>query len=363
VENSVNASTPVVSTDKQRRDYKLNNKPQDTTSNNHKILFADERLSELAREFLGVKFESGLKAASITNYLQTFRAFSFVYLKDFDRRDLTEWLAEQTAEKNWTKQTFANRVRQLYALNRWLFYQSACLRLHRPPKVSMKPKRRELPTKHEWIIFFDSLRERFEQSTLGRRKSRWRDYVLCRIMFETGMRVGEAARLRVGDLTIYDEENFWIFTDGEKGEDAERACPISEKLCEEIRTYLWTFKIQNKKARMFTSKTGKDLDTTEFSKWLKQYALDLELSADLTPHVFRYKFIIDFISVGGSALELQARLGHADIKMTVYYFNQVRRLMPFVKTNPDISIVNKRSFSRAKYFQKRTLSFGDEYDD
>lgn len=339
--------------------------PQNTSQGFHRILFVSPILNKFALEFLLERLEAGLKPKTIENYLQTFRQFNFLRLSDFDRVDLTEWLAGRVASRNWSKATFANRLRQLYCFNRWLFYQSAVLRLHRAPRISTRPKRRDLPTQNEWTILFDSLRKRFESAPLGRRKSRWRDYLLCSVLLETGMRVSEAARLRVRDLIIHDADNFWLFTDGSKGADAERACPISQSLVDEIRAYLWTFKIQNKDSRLFVSKTGKDLDTIEFCKWLKSYCAKLELTADVTPHVFRYQFIITFIAGGGSALELQARLGHADLKQTVYYFNQVRRLLPFVKTNPDFNVVNRRFQSRASAFQRRRVfdfTEADNYD-
>lgn len=338
----------------------MTKKPQNTSAINHRILFVENQLNQYALEFLAEKIKEGLLPATIDNYLKTFQALSFVRLKDFDRRDFTEWLCEQLAHCKWAKNTLANRLRQLACFNRFLFYNSLVLRLHRAPIISLKPKRRELPIIEEWHLLFESLRQRYETSTLGRRKSRWRDYLVCRILHETGVRISEAARLRVGDLVIHSVGQYFLLILPEaselrllKTEDSERAVIISEKLCDELRAYLWTFKIQNKRARMFTSKTGKDLDTIEFCKWVKDYAAKLNIGVEITPHLFRHNFIINFIASGGSALDLMARLGHADIKMTVYYFNQVRRLMPFAQSNPDISILENRYQKRAKHFQNK----------
>ena len=337
-----------------------NQKPQNTSQENHRILFKDDELNTLAREFLKQKFDEGVSESTLENYCKTFRAFQFVFLKDFDRKNFIEWSAQRIADHNWTQKTLANHYRRLCCFNRFLFYNSLVLRLHRAPRCSNRPKRRELPSKLEWSLLFDSLKKRYEDATLGRRKSRWRDYLICRVLFETGVRISEAARLRVGDLVIHDVGQYYLFilpeaspTNSLKTDDSERAVIISEKLCEEIRAYLWSYRIQNKQARMFASKTGKSLDTIEFSKWIKSYCASLQIEPVITPHVFRHNFILEFIAAGHSMGDLMARLGHSDVKMSIYYFRQVRRLMPFVKCADDFISYERRFKAKGRFFQKQ----------
>lgn len=362
VEKSSSYNSTDLLTLKNRKRSKMKQFHKDTSQIFTKILLADSEIKKLAAEFLSEKIADGLQDSTAEKYLQMFKAFHFLRLKDFDRCDFTEWISETVSGYKWEKTTLCNRLRQLAAFNRWLFYNNYVLRLHRAPRMSNKPKRRELPTREEWELLFDFLRERYETASLGRRRSRWRDYLVARILFETGIRVSEAANLLVKDLVIHDAETFYLFINGTKSEDAERAVLISETLTDEIRAYLWTFKIQNKSARMFSSKSGGGFDTIEFCKFIKAFSEKLGIEATITPHVFRHNFILMFIADGGSALDLQARLGHSDIKMTVYYFNQVRRLLPFVKTNADISIFQNRVKSRAAFFQRKNYKGGEDYD-
>lgn len=320
--------------------------PQLTSEINHNLF-------QLICGFLREKIADGLSDKTVKGYIQTFNNFHFLTVEDFERTNFIEFCAASVREFQWSKRTLVTRLRQVCAFNRWLFYRGVVRVVHRAPRMSNKPKRRELPTDTEWALFFDSLKQRYETSSLGRRKSRWRDYLVCRILHQTGVRIGEAAELRVGDLMIHDVGQYFLYIAGTKSEAAERAVILDEELTEEIRSYLWTFRIQNKAARMFTSKTGKPLDTIEFCKWVKKYCADLQIEAEVTPHVFRHNFILQFIARGESPAEVQARLGHSSSRMTEFYFNQVRRLFPFVQLNADHAAFERRAKARARFFQRK----------
>ena len=167
----------------------MNKKPQLASLENHNLLPFDNQLSELFSEFLSEKFEQGSAAKTIELYFYTIKSFDFITKSDFDRKDFIKYVCSEVSARNWSRRSLVNHLRRLCAFNRWLFYQSLVLRLHRAPRMSNKPRWREMPTKDEWTQLFEALKTRYESSTLGRRKSRWRDYLICRILFETGMRI------------------------------------------------------------------------------------------------------------------------------------------------------------------------------
>jgi integrase/recombinase XerD len=318
----------------------------------------NEYKKKLEKLFLESKIEIGSSRSTIKKYVETFKHFDSLTIEDFDQPNFIEISCALVAEKDWTKGTLHSRLAQLCAFSSFLFYNSYSKRKHRPPKFSLKPKRRDLPSSHEWELFFSALSARYESASLGRRKSRWRDYLMCRVLFESGMRISECCRLKVKDLVIYDQNNFWLFVDGTKSEDAERSCPISEKLVEEIRAYLWTFKIQNRDARMFFSKNGGSVDQTEFTRFIGGFAEKLKISAHITPHVFRHDYIFRSILSGMSPFDLIARLGHSDMKMTFYYFKQVKRLMPLADLNQDYKTLENQLRARGEFFSKKNLEKG-----
>lgn len=313
---------------------------------------------KLEKLFLDSKIEINSSFSTIKKYVETFKIFDALTIEDFNAPNFIEIACNLVADKNWTKGTLHSRLAQLCAFSSFLFYNSFSTRKHRPPKLSLKPKRRDLPSSEEWNRFFSAMRERYESATLGRRKSRWRDYLICRVLFETGMRISECSRLKVKDLVIYDQNNFWLFVDGTKSDDAERSCPISEKLVEEIRAYLWTFKIQNRESRLFFSKNGKEFDQTEFTRFIGGFAEKLNILAHITPHVFRHDYIFRSILSGMSPFDLIARLGHSDMKMTFYYFKQVKRLMPLADLNQDYKTLENQLRARGEFFSKKNLEKG-----
>lgn len=331
----------------------MKEKPQITTSENHKLLFLENQINQYANDFLNEKIRQGFSHHTIENYLATFAAFSKLTIKDFDCKDFINRACEIVAGRKWSNSTLLQHLRRLCSFNSFLFYNSLCLRKHRAPHYKKQPKRRDLPEAHEWQKLFDFLKARYLESSLGRRWGRWRDYLVARILYETGMRIGEVGKLRVGDLKIFDVDEYALFVDGGKTDAAERTCPISEDLCEEIRAFNWTHRNLNKSAMMFAQSRRGRFDESEFCKTIKKIAQDLDLSAKVTPHVFRHNFILEFIKSGGSSLVLMARIGHSDVQMCVYYFNQVRRLFPFVKINDDFSILIGRDKARKNTFEKR----------
>lgn len=310
------------------------------------------------RLFLDIKVSQGLEQVTIQKYVRTFETFDFLKLDDFNNPELMNLACNGVKSKKWKPLTLRGHLVRLSAFSSFLFFNGFASRRVQVPKHRIKPKKRDLPSLDEWTKLFDALRERFESATLGRRKTRWRDYLICRILHATGMRISECAGLKVKDLIIYDAENFWLFVDGTKSEDAERSCPIDEKLVEEIRTYLWTFRIKNRESRMFTTKTGQPLNTEQWCKDIKAFAESLQLSAPVTPHVFRHDFVFRSILAGVSPFDLIARLGHSDSKMTFYYFKQVKRLFPLAHLSVDFKTLENQIRARGEHFAKKNFQKG-----
>lgn len=225
-------------------------------------------------------------------------------------------------------------------------------RRHRMPNRSRQPKLREMPELHELEYMFEKLLERFEVCDLSRRRGRWRDFLIARILFETGARIGEVCRLKRGDLKLHDETFYLIVRDG-KSEAAQRAIKIPELLFKQINLYCSFYRLDNSACDLFKSKTGKNIVVGDYSTFIRKFAKDCGVQVPITPHVFRHYYILRYIAGGGSALELMTRLGHSDVRMTVHYFNQVRRLLPFVNVSGDVAILEREMLKVEKYYKKK----------
>lgn len=218
---------------------------------------------------------------------------------------------------------------------------------HRAPSSSRRPKHRDLPTAEETRRLLSKLAERAAFASVGRRRTREQDYLIVRVLYETGARISEALALNVDDVTRT-EHGAVIIIRGTKTDASERAVIVSDELADDLHSFRVRWHLA--RGRFFKSKTRRPLSGNEFGRWLKAFCKEIGIHCPVTPHTFRYAYILGLIEQGKSALEVMARIGHTDIEMTVYYFNQVRRLMPWVEVNGDIAILERRrSFARKKF--------------
>lgn len=206
---------------------------------------------------------------------------------------------------------------------------------------------RALPTAEETRRIFSSLAERAASASSGRARTREQDYLIVRVLYETGARISEALALCIDDLQRT-EQGACIIIRGTKSDAAERAVCVSDELADDLHRFRVRHHIF--RGRFFKSRSKRPLSAGEFCKWLKAHCEAIGVHCPVTPHTFRYNFILSQIAEGKSALEVMTRLGHTDVEMTVYYFNQVRRLMPFVEVNGDVAILERRrAFARKKH--------------
>lgn len=146
-----------------------------------------------------------------------------------------------------------------------------------------------------------------------------RNYLLFRVLYETGMRTGEILQLKIMDIDFSNqaiqvrrrhndpEDKYRTFEPNAKTE--ERDIPISHKLCNELRNYVLYERrgIPNTKTHsfLFVSNKGKSkgnpLSLIQFSKMVEKVAVSENLadfikkngfstSKTITKHGFRHNF-------------------------------------------------------------------------
>ncbi len=125
--------------------------PQNTSEKFHRIFPNCEALTSLFQVFLTGKMTDGFADKTIQLYFDSAKAFSFLRIKDFDRPQFIDFVCGSVHEKHWAKRTLVNHLRRLCAFNRFLFYQSLVLRLHRAPRMSNRPKRRNF--RSDYLVF------------------------------------------------------------------------------------------------------------------------------------------------------------------------------------------------------------------
>ncbi len=145
-----------------------------------------------------------------------------------------------------------------------------------------------------------------------------RDRAILEVLYATGMRVSEIARLAIDDI---DSKIGYLrcFGKGNK----ERIVPLGKMAIKAINNYLENERplLENKDSKntLFLSRTGKAFDRTNIWRIVKKYAIRAGLGNKLTVHSLRHSFASHLLSGGADLRSVQEMLGHADITTTQIY--------------------------------------------
>jgi integrase/recombinase XerD len=142
-----------------------------------------------------------------------------------------------------------------------------------------------------------------------------RDRAILELMYASGLRVSEAASLRIFDVDI----DAGVLTCTGKGNKTRRV-PLGKSSVEWLKSYLiWRRKKENIEIdNLFVSSLGKPLTRQIIHKLVSEYAEKCELE-DVSPHTLRHSFATHLLQHGADSRSVQAMLGHADISTTQIY--------------------------------------------
>ncbi len=149
---------------------------------------------------------------------------------------------------------------------------------------------------------------------------RLRDRAILELLFSTGLRVSELARLRINDINLKKVE----FTVRGKGSKL-RLVFLSDDAKAAIKTYLEAR--QDTEPFLFVShgKINKEtnpiygLTPRSIERLVEKYALAAGITKKVTPHTLRHSFATDLLIGGADIRSVQQLLGHASITTTQVY--------------------------------------------
>lgn len=151
-----------------------------------------------------------------------------------------------------------------------------------------------------------------------------RDRTLLEVMYATGLRVSEAANLKLDDLRL---EMGLISTIG-KG-NKQRIIPIGDVAIQWLESYLTDARIQLLHGRespyVFLNNHGRQLTRQGIWKNLKVIVKKAGIEKDVTPHTLRHSFATTLLENGADLRTVQELLGHADISTTQIYTHVTKK--------------------------------------
>ncbi len=138
-----------------------------------------------------------------------------------------------------------------------------------------------------------------------------RDRLFLRLLWETGVRVSEAIRLRLGDVS---RDGIRVLGKGS----VERVVFIQDSLVSEMLLYAQELAL-GRNDYLFPSRKGGHITKQRADQVIKEAARRGELERNVHAHLFRHGYAINFLNCSGRLDALQEQLGHRDINTTRIY--------------------------------------------
>ncbi len=146
-----------------------------------------------------------------------------------------------------------------------------------------------------------------------------RDKAMFEFMYATGLRVSEAAALKLSDIN---QEAGFLRTVGKGSK--ERIVPVGKQAIEWLQRYITEArphfgKTPPTRGEIFLSTHGTPLSRKTIWHLIKKYARVAGITKNITPHTLRHSFATHLLENGGDLRVIQEMLGHADISTTQIY--------------------------------------------
>jgi integrase/recombinase XerC len=150
----------------------------------------------------------------------------------------------------------------------------------------------------------------------------WRDLALVEVLYDAGLRAGEACSLRTGDI---DFEKGWLRVEQGKGR-RDRVVPLADPAMIAVRAYLERGRAdlaaRNSGAvpnTIFLNARGKEMSTRDVRRVILRLGIVALDGRPLWPHLLRHSFATHLLEGGADLRSVQELLGHADVGSTQVY--------------------------------------------
>ncbi len=268
-----------------------------------------------------LKIERGLASNSITNYIGDVEKLR-LFLKNkgidktpvsLDRETLQLFIYEVSKEVSPRSQ--ARIISGLKSFFNYLVFEE--YRKDTPLDLIESPKiGRKLPDTLS-TNEINSLIKAIDLSTPEGERNR----AMLETLYGCGLRVSELIGLRISDLFF--EEDFIKVTG--KG-DKQRFVPISDVNKKYITIYTKEVRSHQKIQKgyediLFLNRRGKQLTRAMLFTIIKQLAVKIDLSKNISPHTFRHSFATHLLENGADLRAIQQMLGHESITTTEVYMH------------------------------------------
>lgn len=172
-------------------------------------------------------------------------------------------------------------------------------------QIPMYKKKRRLPkilSEEELGIFFNAC-DNYMYKTI------------FMLIYGTGLRISEAATLKVEDI---DSTNMRIFVRNGKGE-KERYTVLPKASLEMLRKYYRMYKPKHPEGYMFLNRAGDPMKPERLRVFFRRYRKKAKIDESFIVHSLRHSFATKLIEEGVPLVQVKELLGHSCIRSTMTY--------------------------------------------
>ena len=238
-------------------------------------------------------------------------------VSDVERRHVIDYLTQ--AERHGARG--ATIARKLAALRSFFGYLEEERRIASSPVRAIPPPKQESAQPRILSqVEYARLKEAAADDPRGR--------ALIEVFLQTGIRLSEAARLRVEDVALPDGQDLpaigsmQVWGKGRK----QRTITLNSKACEALSAYLATRSAVDRRAPLFVSKYGTGLTPRSVQRIVARWADSAGISR-ATVHTLRHTFATHMVRKGTNLRVVQEALGHSSLQTTSRYVSLARELM------------------------------------
>ncbi|MEO6393552.1 MAG: site-specific tyrosine recombinase XerD [Pyrinomonadaceae bacterium] len=280
-----------------------------------------ESKRDLVSEYLGyLRVEKGLAERSVASYardlerLQEWSARESTSAAELERSDLRKWIASLSRE-GLAPASVARMVSAARGFYKFLLIDGH-IRKHPAEDLDTPQRTAYLPR-----FLTEAEMERLLAVPDTTTENGLRDRTLFELMYSSGLRVSEAAGLRISDIELA----AGLLTCHGKG-NKQRRVPIGKSAVRWLQLYLPVRNRSEARASpyLFLTPRGVKLTPEFIQVAIKKYAKQAGLEG-VTPHTLRHSFATHLIQNGADSRSVQALLGHTDISTTQIYTHMTNR--------------------------------------
>ncbi len=229
-------------------------------------------------------------------------------------RPFRRWLHDEAGEDG-KGVTLATQNYYLIAIRQFLKYLTKrdikCLS---PDKIELA----KVPERAVDVLYPEEISQLLASFT-GKTIEDLRDFALISVLFSTGVRISEAAKLNRDDIRTGAQE-LTVRGKGNKirvvflSEDAHAAIAAYEEKRTDVDPALFA---RHKKG--IGEQDNLRLTTRTMQRIIKKRAAEAGITKNITPHTLRHSFATDLLSNGADIRHVQQLLGHSSITTTQIY--------------------------------------------